>query len=65
MARRVAATVLAAVLAPVFAAATSLAEPSLARLTDVATVAASVSADTLDPPTALAATGGSAPQTPG
>jgi hypothetical protein len=59
MARRVAATVLAAILAPVLGAATGLAEPSLARLTDAATVSASVSADTLDPPTSLAATGGS------
>jgi hypothetical protein len=59
MPRRLTATAVAVVLAPVLAAATGLGPTSLARLVDTATVTASVSADTLDPPTSLAATGGS------
>jgi hypothetical protein len=59
MPRRLIAVLVAVFLAPVIAAVSGTAPTSLARLTDTTAVTASVSADTLDPPTSLAATGGS------
>jgi hypothetical protein len=50
---------LALLLAPIASAASGTAETSLARLTDSAATTASVGTGTLDPPTSLAATGGS------
>lgn len=56
--RRLAFATLVLALTPVIAGAGSL-DVSLARLTDAATSTKSIGTDTLDPPTSLAATGGS------
>ena len=56
--RRFVVVALALALGPVVSAASGTAELSLARLTDAAAPTLSVTTDTLDPPTALSATGG-------
>ncbi|MEA2607122.1 MAG: hypothetical protein QOI00_1879, partial [Chloroflexota bacterium] len=55
--RRLVAAAIAAVLVPVLLGTSTVV--SLARLTDAASSTKAISTDTLDPPTALAATGGS------
>ncbi len=56
--RRLAVPAVAILLAPILVAAGGLAPVSLARFTDAAALTLSVATDTLDPPTGLAATGG-------
>ena len=56
--RRAVALALAVGLSPLIAGAAGAASMSLARFTDAATATKTVTTDTLDPPTALSATGG-------